>query len=140
MEIIITTATTFSKSPKKINVPVEEASLASSPSTLDTIPKLQNIIVQTKVLAIKQPLEVKPSLFKQDVIIADATGTARLTVWQEDINKLCVGSSYIFDKLTVRSYDGSKYLTPPKSGWAYNTCDDIGTVEDEPEQQRDGMK
>ena len=140
IEIIVTTATTFSKSPKKFNVPVNDTSSASSPTALDTIHKLQNfqnIIVQAKVLTVKEPLEVKPSLLKQDIIVADSTGTARLTVWQEDTNKISVGSSYVFDKVTVRSYDGAKYLTPPKSGWSYTTCANIGDVEDEPEVPRD---
>lgn len=126
---------------KKFNITVEEASSSStSPITLDSVSKLQDfqsIIVQAKVLTVQEPLEVKPSLLKQDVIIADATGTIRLTVWQQDTNQLCIGKSYVFDKVTVRSYDGSKYLTPPKSGWSYKTCDDIGSVEDEPETLRD---
>ena len=137
IEIIITSTTKFAKSQEKFNITVEEASSSSaSPITLDSVSKLQdfqNIIVRAKVLTLKESLEVEPSLLKQDIIIADATGTVRLTVWQQDTNQLCIGKSYVFDKVTVRSYDGSKYLTPPKSSWSYSTCDDIGSVEDEAE-------
>ena len=112
IEIIITSTTKFAKSQKKFNITVEEASSSSaSPITLDSVSKLQdfqNIIVRAKVLTLKEPLEVKPSLLKQDVIIADATGTVRLTVWQQDTNQLCIEKSYVFDKVTIRSYDGSK--------------------------------
>lgn len=73
---------------------------------------------------------MKVGLVKQDVIIADSTGTSRLTVWQSDVDSLTVGQSYIFNKVTVRSYDGLKYLSPLKLGWLHDECDDIGDVEE----------
>lgn len=48
-----------------------------------------------------------------------------LVVWQDDVNKLVIGESYRCDKLTVRSFDGSKFLTPPKSGWTFERCDNV---------------
>lgn len=57
-------------------------------------------------------MDIKDGL-KQDVIIADATGTARLTIWQLDINKLEKGKSYELKGINVREYCNIKYLTPP---------------------------
>ncbi len=53
-------------------------------------------------------------LFKQDVTLSDSTGTARRTLWQEQIGKLQVDHSYHIHNLLVKSYDGSKYITPPR--------------------------
>lgn len=63
---------------------------------------------------------------------ADATGNARLTLWQDDVNKLDVGRSYKLEKLQVRTFNRSKYFCPFKSaGWSVNVCDDIGAVHSE---------
>ena len=72
-----------------------------------------------KVLRISEKQEVKGELEKQDITISDATGTARLTLWQENIGKLDV------DDLIVNSYNGTKYLTSPKSGCTITPLDDI---------------
>ncbi len=92
----------------------------------------QRVSVTAKALRLCDKLEVKPGLFKQDVTLSDSTGTARITLWQDDIGKLEAEKSYHIQNLLVRSYDGSKYLTPPKSGSTITPKDDIGAVE-EPE-------
>ena len=140
MEVIINNSTKFSMSPKKFNVSHSEVSTSDTSVPLGSIPQLHNfqtIIVIAKILSIGDPVEVKTGLTKQDLIISDSSGTAKLTVWQDDVDALSVGTCYIFNKVTVRTYDGLKYLTPPKAGWTYEMCDDIGIVADEPE---DGVR
>ena len=78
-----------------------------------------------KVLRISEKQEVKAELEKQDITISDATGTARLTLWQENIGKLDVDDSYEIKDLIVNSYNGTKYLTSPKSGCTITPLDDI---------------
>lgn len=56
-----------------------------------------------------------------------------LHVWQNDINTLKLEHSYHLEGLTVRSFDGKKYLTPPKSGFTVTPLKDIGAVEEPPE-------
>ena len=46
----------------------------------------QRVTVTAKILRAGDKEEVKPNLFKQDLCIADATATCRLTVWQEMID------------------------------------------------------
>ena len=39
--------------------------------------------------------EVKSDLWKQDIIVADATGTTKVTLWQDNMNKLDLESCYM---------------------------------------------
>ena len=53
-------------------------------------------------------IEIQPSLKKQDVVIADHSGTAHLTLWQKDFDSLDEGESYDikicqYGNLTVQS-------------------------------------
>ena len=74
------------------------------------------------------PKEVKPGLRKQDVTISDATSTARLVLWQDDIDKLVANGSYSFRNLQVRLYAGEKYLQVQKYGSSMVPVSDIGDV------------
>ena len=47
-------------------------------------------------------MKVKDGLVKQDLTIADSTGTGRLTLWQDDTNKLNINNSYNLKSLMVR--------------------------------------
>ena len=80
---------------------------------------------------------VKAELEKQDIAISDGTGTARLTLWQENIGKLEVDNLYEIKDLIVNSYNGAKYLTSPKSGCTITSLDDIhvGAIEEESEDE-----
>ena len=66
---------------------------------------------------------------KQDVTISDNTGSTRLTLWQTDIDKLEVGTSYKLKNLILKSFDGSRYLCP-KSDWSFETCGDVNAIKD----------
>ena len=48
---------------------------------------------------------------KQGVSISDASGSAKLVLWEEDIDCVRAGKSYIIKNLIVRVYLGSKYLS-----------------------------
>ena len=76
-------------------------------------------------MALEDPVEVKAGLIKQDITLADHTGTARLVLWQQDVNKLKIGTSYQLENLLVKTYNGSKYFTVEKSGCSCHECDDI---------------
>ena len=61
--------------------------------------------------------------------IADATATARLTLWQEQMGKILADQSYIFDDVLVKTYMGKKYITTSKCGFTSTITDDIGEVD-----------
>ena len=75
-------------------------------------------------------------MFKQDLDISDETGTARLTLWQDTIDKLIVGTSYSLQGLQVRSFNDKKYLSEPKSGFTFSVMQDIQAVLIESEEDK----
>ena len=50
-------------------------------------------------------------LRKQDVMIADETGSCRLALWEDDVNSLDEGKSYCLVDMEVRRYGAMKYLS-----------------------------
>ncbi len=127
MEVVVTKSTLVGDSPRKYPKVVTPTATSSS-ITLDQLQGLKNyqrVTVVIKVLRADAKVEVKPGLFKQDLCVSDATGTARLTVWQDTINTLNVEESYKLDNLMVCSFDNQKYLTPPKSGSTITPHEDI---------------
>lgn len=111
-EVIVGSATTVTASSRKFSA----LDLTSSGRCMVSLKSLSDIDdyslvdVTVKVINKESPLEVKSDLVKRDIIIADATGDARLTLWQDDIDKLDVGVCYNLEMLTVRSFNGTKYL------------------------------
>ena len=77
----------------------------------------------------RPPEEIKQkgtwrSLCKQDCVIADDSCTACEVLWQENVGKLREDYCYDFKKLTVRVYDGLKFLSVSDM----KEVDDIGDV------------
>ena len=63
--------------------------------------------IKAKFVQQKEVEKVKPTLSKQDYIVAVAAGaTATLTTWEENMGILTVGSSYEVCGLIVREYQG----------------------------------
>ena len=141
MEVLLTQSTIILTSPRRQdNILPLPHPLSSDTITLEQLPDIQNyqhVSVMIKVLRISEKQEVKAELEKQDITISDATGTARLTLWQENIGKLDVDDSYEIKDLIVNSYNGTKYLTSPKSGCTITPLDDIrcGAVEEKSEDE-----
>lgn len=70
----------------------------------------------------------------QDILVADATATAKLTLWQDDIGKLEVNKTYELHNLVIKSFNGNKYLTPPKSGFTIEDKPDISITDFKPNE------
>ena len=120
--------TTIEPSPRKFDIPLD--ALADNPqlksialSEIDSMVTHQKVKVVVKAVQVNAVEEVKKkgywrSLRKQDVIIADATGYTRLVLWQEDINKLKEGASYMIDGAAIRNFKSLNYLTISSSASA----------------------
>ena len=54
-----------------------------------------NMTVSAKVLHVDQPIQVSANLTKQDVIIADATASAKITLWEDNLNTLDEGHAVL---------------------------------------------
>ena len=61
-------------------------------------------------------------------MVANKTAYIRLTLWQEDIDKLQNGNSYLLQNLIVKSFNGLKYLNTPKSGLLNTLHKDLGDI------------
>ena len=66
---------------------------------------------------------------KQDIIIADTSGTLKVTVWEGYVDSLEVGSSYSLTNFVVREYAGSKYLSMLREGAQSTMIDSIRSVQ-----------
>ena len=72
---------------------------------------------------------------KQDVSVADDSGTARVSVWELNVNTLVTHGSYWLENFMVREFQGTKYLTMAKEGSDIITIDDIGAVAEKPDKE-----
>lgn len=57
----------------------------------------------------------KKEIFKVDCIIADQTHSIKHVLWEEVINQVDYGKSYLFRGLTTRVFDYVKYLSTSES-------------------------
>ena len=88
-----------------------------------------------KVNHLDTPVIVSGGKRKQNVIIADTTGSATLTLWESDIDKLQEQESYHLIKLIVRINQGQHYLSSPISGATIYHIDDLQDVIEADTQQ-----
>ena len=114
-------------SPKKFKISDEardkQAAVTSKCSNLDTIEELRNLQefqranIIGKVESISASEEIKGKsgnsavLLKQDFVLADCTDACRGVVWQEQVNMLKEEHSYKLANVTVRSFNGAKYVS-----------------------------
>ena len=115
--------TTIERSDRKYEVPAGSINTTGTEQTLPvTIAGVQDVQlhqkvqVNGKVVSIEPVVEVQKrgtskSLRKQDCTIADSSGNTRLVLWEDDIGRVEKGVSYMFDGVTVRSFQSVNYLT-----------------------------
>ena len=79
--------------------------------------------------------EVSGGKRKQDVVVADSSGSMRLTVWEEVVGEVVEGKSYRFKGMMVREFKGKKFLSTSKTDSELLEIGDIGEVEVEEEDE-----
>ena len=117
-------------SPKKFVVG-DLVRIRSSNMRLDELSSrntFDKVSVAAKVIGVEKPVKVSGGITKQEVIIADASSAARLTMWEGDVGSMVDGKSYRLSNVVVRSYQKSKYLSLPKEGGLVVEIDDGGDV------------
>ena len=135
LEVMLNAGTRLTKSPKKFHLP-------STPPVQDTdttivlkdVPDLttySKVTFTAKVISVSKPEKISNGLTKQEVIVSDSTGPARLTLWEADIDSLQEFQSYVFRDMNVRSFKNEKYLTKPRDTASIEQTDDIGEVADD---------
>ena len=91
----------------------------------------QQVTVSVKVVSAEEESEVKRGLRVQEYTVGDATGAARLTVWEKNVGVLKVGACYRISGLKVRNYNDKKFLSMPEEDCEIAVIADIGDVEEE---------
>lgn len=136
-EVMLKSTSRISESPKKIDISTitrdDDEPEASPTVTLDTLYKIQNfqrVTLNIKVITNNEPTYVTGGKRKQDVIVADHYGTAKLVLWEDKVDSLEENESYTLKNFVVREYKAKKYLSMPKEGWSVVKINDIGEVED----------
>lgn len=124
-EILANHKTEIMSSPKKFKISDEaiekQVAVGFSCSDLGTIEELrdlkefQRVNIIGKVQSISAPEEIKGKsgtvLLKQDFALADCTDVCRGVTWQEEVNVLKEEHSYKLMNVTVRSFNGAKYVS-----------------------------
>ena len=130
MEVILKNSTKITESPKDINVPedTDESPVLTTLINLPSLLNFQQIVTTIKVIQTPDPMTVTGGKCKQDVIIADDTATAKVTLWEQYVGALQLGNSYMLKNFVIREYNQLKYLSMPREGAEILSVEDVGDV------------
>ena len=124
--------TELERSPSSFDVSTLCASIDIYLNQLQGQQSYQQFVVTIKVgEAVKVKNEVKNEVSYQDLVVGDATGSAKLTVWVKNIGALKESSSYMLSGMMVREYIWQRFLLMPNEGAHITTVADIGAVREE---------
>lgn len=129
LEVHIRNSTEIAKSQSVIDVTKEKAENAVV--LIEDIVKLlqyQRVTVEGKVVVLDGAKEASGGLRKQDLVVADSSGSIRLTIWEQMIGQVEKDKSYQF-KIMVQMFKGKKFLPTSKTESAIEQVDNVGEVE-----------
>jgi len=141
-EVIVGNKTTVVKSPIKFKIDTETETASSyySPelTTLELVKDVaehQHVTITGKVVSVSATEQVilknsGKSLLKMDFVIADCTAVYRGVAWEGHIKTVKEEHSYKICNATVRSINGSKYISIGEN-CAIKEIEDIGEVIDD---------
>jgi DNA-directed RNA polymerase subunit RPC12/RpoP len=134
LEIMIGRNTIIQKSPKKFDISFEKSvqndEVESSTLEVKKIADLREIDIGTAVsvkarIAAVEPARAVSTGVVQDIVIADGTGSIRMSVWEINVDKIQLHGSYQFTNLYVRTYLDEKYLTLSRKSVYEVIADDL---------------
>ena len=137
LEVLLTKNTGFTKSDKQFDITSSISTLSKTVGTTINLGELQDqekyqcVNVKAKALRLEDIEEVPGGKKVQNIIIADKTATARLSVWEGEIGKIEAGKSYELTALVVREFHGRKFLSTSKDKSNIIPTEDIIDVTDE---------
>ena len=119
LQVVLKTHTMIEKNPEVVYNTADPSTLGSPIVALNELAKYEQydrVTVTARVIQVKPSLQVNTGKYKQDVIIADSTGHACLTVWEDDIDTLHENYTYRFSRITTNKYAGKTDLSMPQYG------------------------
>ena len=142
LEILVGKDSQVDVSDKEFDVSAISDAKYGETISLDQLPDLdqfQRVSVTVKVLRVDDPQQIPSGKMKQDVLVGDSTGTARLTLWEEEIGSMDDNSSYQLKGVTVRQFKGKRFLSTSKGISCILEADDIGSVDEQSEEDDDNI-
>lgn len=130
LKIKLTGKTTIAQSSKKFKS-VPEPSSSPVLTQISQISKMANFDLvdpKVKVSQVNPLCTVPIGKLKQDLTVTDSTGIIKLTVWGNEVGKYETDSSYELQQMSIRTYNGCKYLNFPKEGGSSTKIGDISNV------------
>ena len=113
LEIHVNKGTTFTMSPRKLDFKyADDQQLASLVSISDIRKTADGIFVnlQARITRVA-PAKTVTANVVQEIELQDDTGIMTMSVWNNNVDKLCESTSYCFSKLLVRTYHNEKILS-----------------------------
>ena len=135
--MLVSKFTEVEKSTKEFNVQANSGG-GGKVICLNEIEKLvnfQRVTCDVKVLSVERPVEVPGGKHKQDVVIADASGTVKLTVWENEIDKMEEENCYRISGVVVREFKEKKFLSTSKQDSFIEKIEDLGDVQEDEDDQ-----
>ena len=134
MEILVKSTTNIVQSPKKFNPHFLDSVDQVTPlNLLQSKEVYERINVKVKIIKVNEPTTIPAGRNAgkevQEVIIADATASAKCTLWETSINTLHVNKSYHLQQFYVQEFGSKKYLSMQKEGSEMISIDDIADVD-----------
>lgn len=130
-DIMLKSNTEIKLSPKKLDMDVIISSSNPGPKPinldqLNALSQYDKVSVRIKVLKLKEVEEVgQEKKRKRDIIVADEKGTAKVVLWEQNVDALQESKSYSLENFYVREYKGKKHLSMPKVEFKISSIDDL---------------
>ena len=138
LEIVIKPYTKIEESQMKFEV--HDLKTAGSPvislSQLNDLHEHERVTVRVTIVKVYDVQKVGTKT-KQDVLVADTTGKATITLWEADINSLQEERSYQLSRLEIREFMGKKRLSFPPASKSIDEISDIESIECNPSSDED---
>ena len=112
-DIMLKSSTKIKLSPKKLDMEtIMSSTLPSKQITLNSLTSLSQydqVSVNIKVLQLQAVEEVDPDKkHKRDVIVSDQTASAKVVLWEEHVDSLQEGKSYLLKNFHVKELKPKK--------------------------------
>ena len=128
LEIVLKSHTLIEPCQTEFNIPNPKTVGSSiiQLNQLNDFPQHSRVTIRVAVIKVNEPQTVAGGKLKQDVVVADTTAKATVTLWEPDINILKPQKSYQLNRLQIRSYQGKNQLSFPSAP----SIDEIEEIED----------
>ena len=112
LELLVKSSTIAEKSPKKVKVETmvaNENGMEMMVNKLGEVKNYQAVSVVVKIMRVDDEEKLTNGKCKQDVIVADSTGSVTCVLWEGDIGMMEEKRSYRLQNVCVNSFRGKKF-------------------------------